>query len=405
MQSQQDSPTILQGSFNYPTMRRVRFGPGSIESLAADVSEFGGNRVMVIASGHLARETDLVKRAERLLGGCHVATYTGIAQHGPREGILDGARIAREKRVDFLVSFGGGSPIDAAKMISLCLGEGIENRDQMDRYVVHFEYPDKFHIPNLNGTQVPVIAIPTTLSAGEFTAYAGALNETNQHKELYFGEKLMAKEVILDPEVTSHTPAWLWGASGMRSIDHCVETLLSTQHMPLSDATATEALRKLMSNLLESSRRPNDLERRQSCQFGAWLSILSLGNVSMGLSHAIGHQLGGLYNITHGVTSAIMLPVVMDYNLSATLDRQIRIAAAMGVDTRGLSEEEAGRAAIATLHKLIADLELPSSLREVKVPKADFERLVNDTMEDALVVSNPRPVKREDVFGILERAF
>ncbi|MDB5107494.1 MAG: iron-containing alcohol dehydrogenase, partial [Candidatus Binatus sp.] len=250
--SKLQSETILNGSFNYPSMRRVRFGAGSVESLAQDVREFGGKRAMLIASSHLARETGLVKRVEALLGDLHVATYTGIAQHGPRAGIFEAAKIARAQRADFLVSFGGGSPIDAVKMVSLCLAENIETGEQMDRYVVRFEYPDKFHIPPLNSSQVPAIAIPTTLSAGEFTAYAGALNEKTLHKELYFGPKMMAQEVILDPEITVNTPAWLWGASGMRAIDHSVETLLSKQHMPLSDATATEALGKLFANLLES---------------------------------------------------------------------------------------------------------------------------------------------------------
>ncbi len=398
------APTMLTGKFDYPVMRRVRFGPGTFASLAADVKEFGGTRVLLIASSHLAHETKLVAEAEKILGAAHVATYTGTAQHGPRAGIIEAAKIARDKKADFIVSFGGGSPIDAAKMVSLCLAEGIETDAQMDRYVVKFEYPDKFHIPALNNREVPIIAISTTLSAGEFTAYAGALNEKNSHKELYFGTKMMAKEVILDPEVTVNTPTWLWGASGMRAIDHAVETLLSTQHMPLSDATATEALTRLSRNLLDSARNPRDLERRQSCQLGAWLSLMSLGNVSMGLSHAIGHQLGGLYNITHGVTSAIMLPPVMEYNLSATLDRQQRIASAIGIEGAS-SEEAAGNASIVALRKLVKDLELPSRLREVKVPREDFGRIVTDTMEDALVVSNPRPVKREDVFGILESAY
>lgn len=395
---------ILTGKFDYPVMRRVRFGPGTFATLASDVKEFGGSRVMLIASSNLARQTKLVAEAEKLLGAMHVATFTGTAQHGPRSDVLEAAKLAREKKADFIVSFGGGSPIDAAKMVSLCLAEGIENSEEMDHFVVKFEYPDKFHIPALNNREVPIIAISTTLSAGEFTAYAGALNERNSHKELFFGTKMMAKEVILDPEVTVSTPTWLWGASGMRAIDHAVETLLSTQHMALSDATATEALARLSRDLLESARHPHDLERRQSCQLGAWLSLMSLGNVSMGLSHAIGHQLGGLYNITHGVTSAIMLPAVMEYNLSATLDRQKRIAAAMGID-QGLSPEASGQTAIAALRKLVKDLELPSRLRDVKVPREDFGRIVTDTMEDALVVSNPRPVKREDVFGILESAY
>ena len=301
--------------------------------------------------------------------------------------------MARRVKADFLMSFGGGSPIDAVKMITMCLSEGVTTREQLDKYVIQFEYPDKLYIPPMNSSAVPHLAISTTLSAGEFSNFAGALNEATQNKELYIGDKLMAREVILNPAMTTHTPAWLWGSSGLRAIDHCVETFLSRRRMPFTDAISTQALSLLMANLAVSAREPNNLAARGACQVGSWMSLYALNNVVLGLSHGIGHQLGGAFNVTHGVTSAIMLPWVMEYNMAVTMDRQQRMAAAMGVDTAGMSDEQAGRAAVAVLRALVKELELPSTLREVNVPKEGFKKLVDGTMVNLLVATNPRPVK------------
>jgi alcohol dehydrogenase class IV len=135
------------------------------------------------------------------------------------------------------------------------------------------------------------------------------------------------------------------------------------------------------------------------------MSLYALNNVVLGLSHGIGHQLGGAYNVTHGVTSAIMLPWVMEYNMPVTMDRQKRLAAAMGVDTTDMSDEQAGHAAIAVLRALIKELGLPTRLREVGVPQEGFNRLVAGTMVDLVVATNPRSVKPEDVYELLEKAY
>src|SRR5581483_6708935 len=231
------------------------------------------------------------------------------------------------------------------------------------------------------------------------------LNEEKRVKELYVGAKLQAREVIIDPELTVDTPAWLWGASGARAIDHCVETILSATCMPFTDATAAEALGLLMANLALSAREPRNLAARGACQVGAWLSLYALDNVTLGLSHGIGHQIGGAYNVTHGVTSAIMLPWVMEFNLPATLGRQKRLARPMGIDIGTISDEEAGRAAIAEVRRLFRELALPMRLREVGVPRDGFRHLVENTMVDMVVVSNPRPVTEADVYELLEKAY
>lgn len=397
--------SVLKGKFDNPAMRRVRYGPGAIDSLAADIAEFGGTRVMLVAGSHLARETDLVRKVEQMLGKLHVATFVGVAQHGPRQAVLDGAAMARAHGTDFVISFGGGSPIDAVKLITMCLAEDVRSLEDLERYVVQFEYPDKLYIPPMNPRSVPHIAISTTLSAGEFSNFAGALNEEKRVKELYLGGKLQAREVIIDPALTMDTPAWLWGASGARAIDHCVETILSATHMPFTDATAVEGLGLLMANLVVSAREPRNLAARGACQVGAWLSLYALDNVTLGLSHGIGHQIGGVYDVTHGVTSAIMLPWVMEYNLPATLGRQKRLAGAMGIDTDAMSDEKAGRAAIAEVRRIFRELELPARLRDVGVPREGFKHLVDNTMIDMVVVSNPRAVKEADVYELLEKAY
>lgn len=397
--------SALAGKFDNPTMRRVRYGPGAIDSIAADVAEFGGRRVMIVAGSHLARETGLVRKLEELLGGLHVATFVGVAQHGPRQAVIDGAAMARDHGADFVISFGGGSPIDAVKLITMCLSEDVRSLEQLERYVVQFEYPDKLYVPPMNPQVVPHIAVSTTLSAGEFSNFAGALNQEKRVKELYVGSKLQACEVIIDPVLTVDTPAWLWGASGARAIDHCVETILSSTHMPFTDATACEGLGLLMANLAISARDPNNLAARGACQVGAWLSLYALDNVTLGLSHGIGHQIGGSYDVTHGVTSAIMLPWVMEFNLPATLDRQKRMASVMGIEVAAMSDEEAGMAAIAEVRRLLRELELPMRLRDVSVPKEGFKHLVDNTMVDMVVVSNPRPVTEADVYELLEKAY
>ncbi len=397
--------TVLKGKFDNPLMRRVRYGPDAIDGLAADVAEFGGTRVMLVAGSHLARETGLVRKVEQVLGKLHVATFVGVAQHGPRRAVLDGAAMARAHGADFVISFGGGSPIDAVKLITMCLAEDVRSLEDLERYVVQFEYPDKLYIPPMNPRSVPHIAISTTLSAGEFSNFAGALNEERRVKELYLGGKLQAREVIIDPALTVDTPAWLWGASGARAIDHCVETILSATHMPFTDATAVEGLGLLMANLVVSAREPRNLAARGACQVGAWLSLYALDNVTLGLSHGIGHQIGGAYDVTHGVTSAIMLPWVMEYNLPATLARQKRLAGAMGIDSRAMSDEEAGRAAIAEVRRIFRELELPARLRDVGVPREGFKHLVDNTMVDMVVVSNPRAVTEADVYELLEKAY
>jgi alcohol dehydrogenase len=395
----------LYGKFDIPTMRRVWYGPGCLEHLPEEVERLGGQRVFIVTSHTLATQTDLVDRVRSLLGNKVVGVDAASKQHVPRRAVVEAAAQAREAGADLLISLGGGSQIDCAKAVALCLAEGVKNPEQLDDYRVLFEYPDKVTVPSLKGQAPPHITVGTTLSAGDFTNFAGITDEERRVKDLYVDEQLMPKVSFLDAAITVHTPSWLWASTGMRAVDHCVEAFISQSHMPFTDALAFHALQLLFRYLPPSTRDPHDLAAKTQCQLAAWMSIFGLANVLLGLSHGIGHQLGARCNVPHGLTSCIMLPHVLEFNLPVTAERQALLAQAMGVDTRDMATEDAARAGIESLRRFIQGLGVPYRLRDVNVTREDFDGIVRDAMQDLVVATNPRPATPQDVYALLEKAY
>ena len=210
---------------------------------------------------------------------------------------------------------------------------------------------------------------------------------------------------FLDPAVTTATPGWLWASTGIRAVDHAIETVCSRISFPFSDGLALEALRLLQQHLPRSASNRDDLESSGYCQLAAWMSIYNLTNVQVGLSHGLGHQLGARNDVPHGVTSCIMLPRVMEFNRSMTAPQQRRIAEAMGVDTRNADDDEAAAAAVSALENLIDTLGIPRRLSDWGVSEADLALIAQDALEDLVVATNPRPIAtQEEVVELLHRA-
>lgn len=397
----------LSGTFEIPSMERVRYGPDAINSLADDVDAQGGRKVFIVASNSLATKTDVVDRVQGILGNRTVGVFHNVSQHVHRESVLEATEAARNVGADFLVSVGGGSPIDCAKAMAMCMAEEITTLEQCDAYSTKFEYPDKVEFPPLkHPDRVPKhITVSTTLSAGEFTNIAGMTDSQRQVKEIYLHAPLMPVAAYLDPTLAVHTPGWLWASTGMRAVDHCVEAYVSQAHMPFVDSLSKDALTILAQELPHASRNPEDVTSRGRCQMACWMSLFGLLNVQVGLSHGIGHQLGARCDVPHGITSCVMLPHVMDYNFPVVKDRQAKLAEAFGVDTRDMNVDDAGQAFIRSLRAFIGELDVPTRLSEVGVTKEDFPGIVHDALQDMVVATNPRPVTQEVVAQLLETAY
>ncbi|MFA7670469.1 MAG: iron-containing alcohol dehydrogenase, partial [Burkholderiaceae bacterium] len=306
---------------------------------------------------------------------------------------------ARDIDADLIVTIGGGSVTDAGKAVPFCLANNIRTAEDLDA-LRPVRGPDgALEAPA--GCQPPVIrqiAVPTTLSAGEFSALSGLTDKRSRIKEIFWHPELIPAAVVLDPAVTMFTPEDLFLSTGIRAIDHCVEGICSTQANPYTDAQALHGLALLANGLRRVKSRPDDLDARLDCQFGAWLSMAPVtSGVPMGASHGIGYVLGAAFDIPHGHTSCIMLPAVMRWNLPATRSQQTAIAAALG----GRTAEEGS----ALVSRLIADLGMPTRLSGLDIGRNHFRDIAEHAMATAWVPRNPRPINGpEQVLEILELA-
>jgi maleylacetate reductase len=311
--------------------------------------------------------------------------------------VLDATAKAREVDADLIVTFGGGSGTDAGKMIRLALKHDIRAIEGFDRFVVRVAPDGSRAVVDYEPPDVPQIAIPTTLSGGDFNPSAGATDTRTMLKEIYRHPKLVPSVIILDPAVTVRTPQWLWLSSGIRALDHAVETVCAPAADARSRLEAIPAITLLARALPRTHQDPDDLAARLDAQLAVWLSMEhNRFGISMGASHGIGHVLGGTCNVPHGYTSCVMLPSALRYNESANADRQALVSEAFG---------RAGEPAWRVVHEFIAGLGLPRSLAAVGVTPEKFETVAKAALLDHYLHTNPRPIHGvEDIMEILRMA-
>ncbi len=394
----------LTGEFWYLPMDVVRFGPRSLDRLPEEVARIGGARVFVITVPELSRGP-IAARVADLLGDRLVGVFDGVRAHVPYPVVMEAASAARAAEADLLVSLGGGSAIDTTRAVALAIGEGADSIEALEMFRARYDPASGTSLPATHGRALPHVAIPTTLAAAEF-ANAGAVTSlTRRVKDLLITDEITPRVVIHDAEVGLTTPVDLWVSTGMRSLDHAIETVYSPRHQPVTDVLSLESIRRLSLALPAARRDPTDLAARADGYMGAWLSYFGEMNLSLGLSHAIGHQLGPKGGVPHGVTSCIILPQVMRFLAPATADRQRLIADALGVDTRGLDDAAAAEAAARGVEALVAELGQPSRLSQVGVGRETFGEIAQGVLQDLVIAGSPiRIESAAQVTSILEAA-
>ncbi len=385
---------MIQGQHRFTRMDNVIYGMPAAEAIARESERQGAARVFIVASKSLYENTDEIAKAERALGGRHAGTFVGMPSHSPRDAVIECARQAAAADTDLLVTFGGGSVTDATKVVQICLKHQVFTVEGLDDYHVRIDTSGNSVVPEFEGPDVRQISVPTTLSGGEFNPLGGCTDHRRKVKQGYTHPDLVPVSVILDPAPTVHTPEWLWLSTGMRAVDHCVEGLCSQFLNPYAEGALLHGLKLLAEGLPAVKAGPGDLDARLQCQIGAWMSMT--GNIPKGLSHAIGHILGGTCDVPHGYTSCVMLPAALAWNESVNADRQAVVAEAMG---------RPGERASAVLADFIAGLGMPRSLGEVQVGEDQFDLIARNTMHDRWTHTNPRKVKGpEDIVEVLQLA-
>jgi maleylacetate reductase len=371
---------VRQGRVVFGAMDEVVFGDPAADAILAQSERLGAQRVFLMVSGSLNRQTDEIEKISRALGSRCAGLFDAMPAHTPREAVIAATDAARTAGADLIVTVGGGSITDGAKAVQLCLANDIRSVEAIDTVRVK-----KGVAPPLRPPTVRQVSVPTTIAGGEFSAIAGVTNTATKVKEALSHRLTIPRAVILDPAITVHTPEWLFLSTGIRAVDHCVEGICSREAQPYGDAQALHGLSMLARGLPRVKADPRDLAARLDCQIGTWLSTGPLASgVPMGASHGIGYVLGAAFGVPHGVTSCVMLPAVMRWNRIENGERQAMVATAMGHPG-----EDAGD----VLDDFIRGLGLPRSLNEVRIGPEHFEKIAEQSMRTPWVPRNPRRIE------------
>lgn len=385
---------IDAGSLALLRQPEVHYGARAAEAVARLAGARGAGRVLPVVTSSLL-ESPSVAAALARLGGAALPTFHGLKPHAPFDVVLSLIETIERSAPDLIVVFGGGSAIDAAKVGALVAGAGVRDRAAL---LAHCAVPDGEGVtrPSPGARSIPILAVPTTLSAAEFGVIGGATDTGTGIKHIFKADTLAPDIVVYDPWLAAGTPLELWLSTGIRSVDHAIETVLSRDANPFTDALALRALTLLREGLAAACAAPADVAARHRCQLGAWLAGSAIGRVRYGASHGLGHQLGTVAGVPHGITSCVLLPAVLAFNAPVSAAPQAQIAAALG---------EAGAPAADVVRRFIGSLGLPTRLSQLGVEDAALPRVAETGLGNAFVKANLRPIRSAaDVMTILHAA-
>jgi alcohol dehydrogenase class IV len=324
----------------------VVVGPAAVRRLPEECDALGFSRVVVVTGRSLRERTPLIAEVEGLLGARHAATFSGVTEHVPGGAVEQLTSLLRDSHADGAVAVGGGSPIDATKAALYHLDEG----------------------------HTAQIALPTTLSAAEFTPTAGVTDEQTRRKGGVAHPRLTPRAVILDPELTTHTPERLWLSTGIRALDHAVESVYAPEDDRLAMELCLQAVAVLRRALPACRADAADLSARQEAQVAAWYSGMGLASTTVRPSHPLGRVLGASFGVGHGITSCVLLPASVEWMAAQEPRRVQRLCGAFEV----AAAEQVGGA----IRSFVAALGLPTSLRQVGLDEPALQRYLEMIPEE-----------------------
>ncbi|AOY75172.1 iron-containing alcohol dehydrogenase [Clostridium formicaceticum] len=368
-------------------------GPGAVQEVGEQAKALGAKKPLIVTDVMLNKMgmADEVKAIVEA-AGLEVVVFDGAEPNPTDKNVHDGYDMYKANGCDMIISLGGGSPHDCAKGVGLVASNGGNIRD--------YEGVNKSTNPF-----VPFIAINTTAgTASEMTRFC-IITDTDRHIKMAIVDWRVTPSVsINDPLMMMKKPPALTAATGMDALTHSVEAYVSTIATPVTDSAALMSIKLISENLRNAVANGQNFKARENMAYAQFLGGMAFNNASLGYVHAMAHQLGGFYNLPHGVCNAILLPHVEQFNLISNPQRFADIAVALGENIEGLSVREAADKAIAAIKKLSADVGIPAGLTELGVKEEDLKVMAENAMKDACGFTNPRVPTLDDVIQIFKNA-
>jgi alcohol dehydrogenase len=368
-------------------------GVGAHKETTNQVKVLGGKKALIVTDAFLAK-SGMAGEIKTLVeaAGAEAIVWGGAEPNPTDINVHDGLKVFQDNNCDMIISLGGGSSHDCAKGIGIVATNGGHIRD--------YEGVDKS-----SKAMPPFIAINTTAgTASEMTRFCIITDTDRKVKMAIVDWRVTPNVAINDPLLMVGMPPALTAATGMDALTHAVEAYVSTAATPVTDSAALMAIKLISKYLRSAVANGTNMEARDKMAYAEFLAGMAFNNASLGYVHAMAHQLGGFYNLPHGVCNAILLPHVCNFNLIASPERFADIAAAMGENIEGLSARDAADVAIEAIQQLSVDVGIPTGLSELGVKEEDLQVMAENAMKDACSLTNPRLATLEDVIQIYKNA-
>lgn len=368
-------------------------GIGCVKDIGKEIAARGLKKCLIV-TGKVSVKIGAIDRLGAILkeSGIDYIVFNDTKPNPTVQNVEDGLKVLKENNCDFIISYGGGSPHDAAKGIALVATNGGSIKD--------YEGVDKSKYP-----QLPLICINTTAgTASELTRFSIITDEERHVKMAIVDKNVTPIIAVNDPELMVTMPVSLTAATGMDALTHAVEAYVSTIATPITDACAEKAFDLIGKFLRRAVENGEDIEARDMMAYAEYLAGMAFNNASLGYVHAMAHQLGGFYDLPHGVCNAILLPHVVKYNSEVSAEKLGRVAIHLGVDPHIVTKENGADLAIEAIKKLSKDIGIPSGIRELGAKEEDFETLATNALKDACGLTNPKQATLEEIIEIYRNA-
>lgn len=368
-------------------------GRGAIEQLADELTRLNVDHPLIVTDAALVK-SGTVELALAHLGGRNYQIFDRVLPDPEIAIVEDCMRVYREGGHDGLIGLGGGSAIDIAKSVGAYAG-------------YHGALEDLFGSDQVPRKGPPLIAIPTTAGTGsEVTNVAILSDKQAQLKKGIVSDYLLPDVALVSPQMTLTCPRSVTAASGVDAMVHAIEAYLSLNASPITDALAIGAIKLIATALPKAYANPSNLQAREEMATASLMAGMAFGNAGVGAVHALAYPLGGRFNIAHGVSNALLLPYVMNWNKIACVERMQEIAVAMGVNVTGLSLIEAADKAVAAMTDLCAAVEIPAGLSSFGVPLDAIPSMAEEASNtERLMRNNPRRLSAIDIEKIYRAAY
>ncbi|WP_329908319.1 L-threonine dehydrogenase [Serratia quinivorans] len=382
---------MAASTFFIPSVNMI--GSGCLDEAAKTMKQQGLRHALIVTDKVL-NNIGVVAQVQQLLAVQQIEScvYDGTHPNPTTLNVKQGLALLQEHRCDCVVSLGGGSPHDCAKGIALVATNGGEIKD--------YEGVDRSAKP-----QLPMIAINTTAgTASEMTRFCIITDEARHIKMAIVDKHVTPILSVNDPHLMAGMPKGLTAATGMDALTHAIEAYVSSAANPITDACALKAVTMIAESLRDAVADGGNMQARENMAYAQFLAGMAFNNASLGYVHAMAHQLGGFYDLPHGVCNAVLLPHVQEFNARVCAPRLKDVAVAMGLDVKHLNDPQGAAACIAAIRLLAKDVGIPAGLLDLKVKEQDFDTLAANALKDACGFTNPIQATHEQIVAIFRAA-